>query len=79
MKNMVFAVALLFAGCCHNLQADYVVAMEGVHEALLLDVKHGLYNPDKHGKKTLEKFGELNADYRARLEKDGKLDPKVAK
>ena len=58
-------------GCCHDLQGDYVTAMEDTYDSVLNDVRRGLYKPDANGTVILDKWHDANADARRVLDSDG--------
>lgn len=55
------------SGCCHNLQAPFVDAMDATMIAIELDVKHGLYEPDAMSSQTLLRAKSAIADAQAVL------------
>lgn len=59
-------------GCASGLQASYVTAMEEIHEAIVLDVKKGVYKADEKSHATIDRFGQANADARAVLEEEAR-------
>ena len=65
--SLVFVLGIFFAlaavlsvGCCTDLQVDYIEANEAAHTAIMLDVKHGLYEPDDKSTSTLNVWAESN-------------------
>ena len=68
MIRSTILVALLTLAGCSGLQESYVTAMEETYDAVMLDVKHGLYQPDSKSEATLKSWDEANKKARAVLE-----------
>ena len=65
-------LCLLAAGCCTDLQASYVRAMEATRKAVEADVTAGLYKPDAASRRTLDGWKDSNAKAESALEDGGK-------
>ena len=67
-RAFALSVVLVLAGCCTDLQEDYIEANEKTHAAILLDVDAGLYTPDDKSQATLDSWKLSNEKARAALE-----------